>query len=570
MRISKKFVGNNCIGKQVFRRKAVEMNKLTIDQLQRSRDELTELERKFLDRVSQTSRCKPGVMPKLNSLTDERAVVNPWVAPPVSYQPSQNSRAAAAGRSLLGEQARASSHYARNPNNPLDQNLTMSQLSQLRQTNGGPRTSSFEALMSLDFESMQSMENLNNANSGIKIKEYKKLSEHQNWSGEPGAQQQQQQAQQPQQQQQLAQNILAGVQQQQLAQNFVNNSNAQLNKLGPNSANNFPRPANPSMPWVTSSTGLSALRDQQGLNPLRNSSVEDFLSLVASGDIPAQDPHMLNIPLQSYIANAQRNPSQQNLAALHQLQQQIIAQQVKNIQVPMGSMNPLAAGGLNPMQLKQFQDNQQAAQFQQFQQMQQAQMQQQQMMMQAQMQQQQQQQQQFQALQQAHNAAAAQHVTALPNVGVPYSPGAAVPGSTPLSPSIVPAAGAPGAAPTFVPNQPSPNATVQSGISVTAPAPAIPAPLSTVPTPSAAGTAAPVSTVSTPIPVPPPQQQQAQVKTVVATAAAPPAAPPAAAPVAPEVVGGKRKAEEDVNPSEIKKEKVEGMEPPAVTQTAPQ
>ena len=40
MRISKKFVGNNCIGKQVFRRKAVEMNKLTIDQLQRSRDEV--------------------------------------------------------------------------------------------------------------------------------------------------------------------------------------------------------------------------------------------------------------------------------------------------------------------------------------------------------------------------------------------------------------------------------------------------------------------------------------------------------------------------------------------------
>lgn len=115
-------------------------------------------------------------MPKLNSLTDERAVMSPWVAPPSSYHPS-NSRASAAGRSLLGEPNHNPYAPLRNPNNPLDQNLTMSQLTQLRQNNGGPRTSSFEALMSLDFESMQSMENLNNANSGIKIKEYKKPSE---------------------------------------------------------------------------------------------------------------------------------------------------------------------------------------------------------------------------------------------------------------------------------------------------------------------------------------------------------------------------------------------------------
>ena len=45
-----------------------------------------------------------------------------------------------------------------------------------------------------------------------------------------------------------------------------------------------------------SSTGLTALRMQDGLTQ-RNSSVDDFLSLVAAGDIPHQDPSLLNIPL---------------------------------------------------------------------------------------------------------------------------------------------------------------------------------------------------------------------------------------------------------------------------------
>jgi hypothetical protein len=45
-----------------------------------------------------------------------------------------------------------------------------------------------------------------------------------------------------------------------------------------------------------SQTGLSALRMQDGLNQ-RSSSVDDFLSLVAAGDIPHQDPSLLNVPL---------------------------------------------------------------------------------------------------------------------------------------------------------------------------------------------------------------------------------------------------------------------------------
>jgi hypothetical protein len=42
MRISKKFVGSNCIGKQVFRRRNADMNRLTPEQIQQSRAELSE------------------------------------------------------------------------------------------------------------------------------------------------------------------------------------------------------------------------------------------------------------------------------------------------------------------------------------------------------------------------------------------------------------------------------------------------------------------------------------------------------------------------------------------------
>jgi hypothetical protein len=50
---------------------------------------------------------------------------------------------------------------------------------------------------------------------------------------------------------------------------------------------------------VDSSTGLTALRMQDGLYR-RNSSVEDFLSLAASGDIPHQDPALLQVPLMQH------------------------------------------------------------------------------------------------------------------------------------------------------------------------------------------------------------------------------------------------------------------------------
>jgi len=78
---------------------------------------------------------------------------------------------------------------------------------------------------------------------------------------------------------------------------------------------------------VDSSTGLTALRMQDGLVQ-RNSSVDDFLSLVASGDIPHQDPHLLNIPLQSMLQQQQDAAhAQGTLAAANYLaHQQLLSQ----------------------------------------------------------------------------------------------------------------------------------------------------------------------------------------------------------------------------------------------------
>jgi hypothetical protein len=134
MRISKKFVGGNCIGKQVFRRRTADLNRLTPEQIQQSRAELSELERRFLERVAQTNRVKssgvgggpqtqapPQANPMMGLKKDD--TINgaghppspPWLQPPLGYKQGNgaamaaanlaggeaSSRAAAAGRALL-------------------------------------------------------------------------------------------------------------------------------------------------------------------------------------------------------------------------------------------------------------------------------------------------------------------------------------------------------------------------------------------------------------------------------------------------------------------------------------
>lgn len=132
MRISKKFVGSNCIGKQVFRRRTADLNRLTPEQIQKSRAELSELERRFLERVAQTNRVKSsgvgGAGPPAGAgpagtdgikKEDLDSMINPpsppWLQPPLGYKQGGgaamaaanlvggggNSRAAAAGRALL-------------------------------------------------------------------------------------------------------------------------------------------------------------------------------------------------------------------------------------------------------------------------------------------------------------------------------------------------------------------------------------------------------------------------------------------------------------------------------------
>lgn len=80
---------------------------------------------------------------------------------------------------------------------------------------------------------------------------------------------------------------------------------------------------------TNSSTGLTALRMQDGLAQ-RNTSVDDFLSLVASGDIPHQDPHMLNVPLQTVLQQQQNQSSGASAAAQYLAHQQLLAQAANN------------------------------------------------------------------------------------------------------------------------------------------------------------------------------------------------------------------------------------------------
>lgn len=494
MRISKKFVGSNCIGKQVFRRRTVDINRLTPDQIQQSRGELSELERRFLERVAQTNRVKtsgvgannPGggngsssaaasSMAKMK-VEDGIRVRSPpspqWLRPPNGFKHGTGAavatsslssgtinRAVLAGRAMLQTNgnssmrgvmdqnkssissngsagilalmemqrrqsqnnlipnlsqslgnsrpsannilAEAAAAAAESNNNNGNSNLSgpamaqiarnasaariaglaatgnsmtnlmlktglsrdqLSQLARDHQRNSSTsipnmmeRQSSLDALMSLDFQSLQSIDNLANliqtGGSGPQIPR----TGMKNWSNEGNS----------------ATNHLATVAAsmgtnnnvpcgrqlvsdgrvesliRSLSSNNVGNkmqgssgSNATFNNLlqsvqsmnnadGSNAANIFGSAASAlnlaNMLRTDSATGLTALRMQDGLAQ-RNSSVDDFLSLVASGDIPHQDPHMLNVPLQSVLHQHQNNQSGAQAAATYLAQQQILAQ----------------------------------------------------------------------------------------------------------------------------------------------------------------------------------------------------------------------------------------------------
>lgn len=110
-----------------------------------------------------------------------------------------------------------------------------------------------------------------------------------------------------------------------------------------------------------SSTGLTALRLQDGLAQ-RNTSVDDFLSLVANGDIPHQDPHMLNVPLQTVLQQSQKSGAS---AAQYLAQQQLLAQAAGNTNSSL-SQRIASLGGLGNSSaaslLSQYTQQQQQAQ----------------------------------------------------------------------------------------------------------------------------------------------------------------------------------------------------------------
>jgi hypothetical protein len=210
MRISKKFVGSNCIGKQVFRRRTADLNRLTPEQIQQSRLELSDLERRFLERVAQTNRVKnsgcgaaPALPPvahrpvKRDAVHGDRfppptvhnfaggdaaaAAVNPpWLQPPLGYRHGNgqsfaashlsgaNARAAAAGRALLGSLADNASSGAK------FQTATTEQLANAARHGGSTgimamaelqRRASQTTLLQSALQQQQQQQQQNNANS---------------------------------------------------------------------------------------------------------------------------------------------------------------------------------------------------------------------------------------------------------------------------------------------------------------------------------------------------------------------------------------------------------------------
>jgi len=225
MRISKKFVGSNCIGKQVFRRRGADVNNLTPDQIQKTRLELSELEKKFLDRVAQNKGKSSGTSggggtgggggkgqgrntPSTNTnppAQDTKTSAHSDSMASMSVNMTPNKSAAAAGRALLqggsslnqnmNQAASAGGLLGGNNNGGADlltqlratqpgifdnagnlvgaaAGMNRDQIGQLAQNKGlnSPaslanmigKKRSFDGLTSLDFQSMQSIDNLAN------------------------------------------------------------------------------------------------------------------------------------------------------------------------------------------------------------------------------------------------------------------------------------------------------------------------------------------------------------------------------------------------------------------------
>ncbi|KAL3784396.1 hypothetical protein ACHAWO_012942 [Cyclotella atomus] len=359
MRISKKFVGNNCIGKQVFRRRAAEMGRLGEGEMRRSSLELSELEQRFLDRVASTNRVKPHTHPpqistygsphsthiRRNYIEDDRdrPPTPPWLKPPSTYvskRPPRNNiprkklRVAPPGVSyqqplaqpLVAQPATVTSARPTVTIAKLDTEKAMnaiskstkdepikrseSALEQLARTASAAKfvedivsgdlgdihikgaklsslslQGSFQALMSLDMESVENLAQLSSLN--MSSDELNKLAEsHRKGSGFKSSSRMES----------FIKNLSNA--------NLKTDSAAALSNLFSNlQKNSIADFDDGKFKQVESSTGLSNLRAVNGLTSSHHDSIEDFLSLMKSGDIPHEDANMLNVPLQKVMGS---------------------------------------------------------------------------------------------------------------------------------------------------------------------------------------------------------------------------------------------------------------------------
>mmetsp|Transcript_25438 Transcript_25438/g.37864 ORF Transcript_25438/g.37864 Transcript_25438/m.37864 type:complete len:743 (+) Transcript_25438:28-2256(+) len=411
MRISKKFVGNNCIGKQVFRRRVAEINRITTEQMQQTKMELSELERRFLDRVAQTNRVKaPGVSaaigpsgvlgplpPNLmkvggaargvDDLEIDSPPTPPWLKPPTKYKPSgkfakrleAKAKAAAERKAKLAAAAaaaaaatKASEEVVKKPEVVKTTTLmelarttsnegisrTESALEQLARTasaakfvedivNGdgseeakveGKKLSqsalrgSFNVLMSMDLQSVENLVELaSSSNLASLLTESKSSAQMETFiqslssSGNLLKAGNDSHAALGGLLQSLSRgNLLkAGEDSHVALGNLLQSIQTDLHELYDENAssNNLFDPEK-FIDRAESVTGFSKLRVKDGIS--NGGSVEDFLSLMASGDIPHQDPGLLNVPLQKVMQQhgvgaasvLKRKLSQQQLSAL--------------------------------------------------------------------------------------------------------------------------------------------------------------------------------------------------------------------------------------------------------------
>jgi len=447
MRISKKFVGNNCIGKQVFRRRAADINRLTPEQIQQNRVELSELERRFLDRVAQTNRVKtPGVAAAMTSGAVVGAPVNvipnhmksiggnnilddididrpstpPWLKPPANYKSSrrkitddmtsfskpvtvsppgtspappvyattanndstsiveeksgdckqssqhdtmlkiksESADSVLEGKShteqVMEAMQRSESSQGRLSERASPEGIKKSEsaLEQLARTASAAKfvedivngesygdsndkekilshlQGSFEALMSLDLHSVENLVELaSNSNlAAMNSNENENKKQHSALKSSVGMSTGS-----------SSSTIMASRMESFIKSlssanlfkhGFESNAalggllqNIQYNLNDPNNSCNSLLEAGKLLERAESSTGFSELRVKDGLANSNSNSVEDFLSLVASGDIPHQDPHMLNVPLQKVmqqggVGSAASKLAQKQLLAL--------------------------------------------------------------------------------------------------------------------------------------------------------------------------------------------------------------------------------------------------------------